>query len=118
MSSQPQDSPESVRSGSSQSSPAMLREIYEQPQSLRETIRRNVDGSKIFPSIAQSISSCLSDARKIVIAASGSSRNAGLAGEIMIEDLSSAAVDVEYSSEYSLRSSRAAADSLVVVLTQ
>ncbi len=118
MSGQPQDSPESSRTGSSQSSPAMLREIYEQPQALRETIRRNVDGNKIFPSIAQSISSALSGARKIVIAASGSSRNAGLAGEIMIEDLASVAVDVEYSSEYSLRSSRAAADSLVVVITQ
>jgi glucosamine--fructose-6-phosphate aminotransferase (isomerizing) len=118
MRSQPQDSPESVRSGSSQSSPAMLQEIYEQPQALRETIRRNVDGNKIFSSAAQSISSALSDARKIVIAASGSSRNAGLAGEIMIEDMASVAVDVEYSSEYSLRSSRAAADSLVVVITQ
>ncbi len=118
MSVQPQDSPESPRSGSSQSSPAMLREIYEQPQALRETVRRNVDGNRIFPSIAQSISSALSGARKIIVAASGSSRNAGLAGEIMIEDLASVAVDVEYSSEYSLRSSRAAADSLVFVITQ
>lgn len=118
MSVQPQDSPESPRSGSSQSSPAMLREIYEQPQALRETVRRNVDGNRIFPSIAQSISSALSGARKIIVAASGSSRNAGLAGEIMIEDLSSVAVDVEYSSEYCLRSSRAAADSLVFVITQ
>ena len=118
VSDQPQDSPVSSRSGSSQSSPAMWREIYEQPQALRETVRCNVDGKKIFPSAAQSISSALSGARKIVIAASGSSRNAGLAGEIMIEDLASIAVDVEYSSEYSLRSSRAAADSLVVVITQ
>ena len=96
----------------------MWREIYEQPQALRETIRRNVEGKKIFPSAARSISSAFSGARKIVIAASGSSRNAGLAGEIMIEDLASVAVDVEYSSEYCLRSSRAAADSLVVVITQ
>ena len=96
----------------------MLREIYEQPQALRETVRRNVGGKKVFPSAAQLISSALSDAIKIVIAASGSSRNAGLAGEIMIEDLAGIAVDVEYSSEYSLRSSRTAADSLVVVITQ
>jgi glucosamine--fructose-6-phosphate aminotransferase (isomerizing) len=118
MSVQPQDLPEIPRSGASQSAPAMLREIYEQPQALRETIQRNVDGNEIFPSAGQSISSAFSGARKIVIAASGSSRNAGLAGEIMIEDLASVAVDVEYSSEYSLRSSRAAADSLVLVITQ
>jgi glucosamine--fructose-6-phosphate aminotransferase (isomerizing) len=96
----------------------MLREIYEQPQGVRETIRRNIEGNKLFPSAARSISSAFSGARKIVIAASGSSRNAGLAGEIMIEDLASIAVDVEYSSEYSLRSSRSAADSLVLVITQ
>jgi len=118
MSCQPQDSPASARSDSSQSSPAMLREIYEQPQALRETIQRNVEGGKIFPSAAQSISSAFSGASKIIIAASGSSRNAGLAGEIMIEDLSGVAVDVEYSSEYFLRSSRSAADSLVFVITQ
>src|ERR1700752_4150667 len=118
MSCHPQDSPESLRSGSSQNSPAMLREVYEQPQALRDTIQCNVEGSKIFPSAAQSISSAFSGASKIVLAASGWSRNAGLAGEIMIEDLASIAVDVEYSSEYSLRSSRSAADSLVVVITQ
>ena len=118
MSGQPQDPPVDSRSGSSPGAPAMLREIYEQPQALRETIRRNVEGNKIFPSAAQSIRSAFSGARKIVIAASGSSRNAGLAGEIMIEDMAGVAVDVEYSSEYSLRSSRAAADSLVVAITQ
>lgn len=96
----------------------MLREIYEQPQALRETIQRNVEGNKIFPSAAQSISTAVSDVRKIIIAASGSSRNAGLAGEIMVEDMAGVAVDVEYSSEYSLRSSRAAVDSLVFVITQ
>jgi glutamine---fructose-6-phosphate transaminase (isomerizing) len=117
MSAQPQDSPESPRSDSSQSASAMLREIYEQPQALRETIQRNVEGNKIFPSAARSIGCAFSGVRKIVIAASGSSRNAGLAGEIMIEDMAGAAVDVEYSSEYSLRS-RADADSLVLVITQ
>ena len=29
---------------------AMLREIYEQPQAIRETIRGNVEGDVIFPS--------------------------------------------------------------------
>jgi glutamine---fructose-6-phosphate transaminase (isomerizing) len=118
MSNQPQDSPESSRSGSSQSSPAMLREIYEQPQALRETVRRNVGGSKIFPSATQAIDRAFSCVGKIIIAASGSSRNAGLAGEIMMEDLAGVAVDVEYSSEYCLRSSHAGADSLVVLITQ
>jgi glutamine---fructose-6-phosphate transaminase (isomerizing) len=118
MAGQPQDSAESSRSSSSQNSPAMLREIYEQPQALRETIRRNVDGNNIFSAAVESIDSAFSGIRKIIIVASGSSRNAGLAGEIMLEDLARVAVDVEYSSEYCLRSSHAAADSIVVVITQ
>jgi glutamine---fructose-6-phosphate transaminase (isomerizing) len=118
MNGQPKESPESPRSGSSQSSRAMLREIYEQPQALRETVRRNVGGSKIFPSATQAIGRAFSCVGKIIIAASGSSRNAGLASEIMMEDLAGVAVDVEYSSEYSLRSSHAGADSLVVLITQ
>jgi glucosamine--fructose-6-phosphate aminotransferase (isomerizing) len=118
MNAQPQDSPKSSRSGSSQSSPAMLREIYEQPQALRETIRRNVEGKNIFAAAAPSIGCAFPRIGKIIIAASGSSRNAGLAGEIMIEDLAGIPVDVEYSSEYCLRSSRAGEDTLVVLITQ
>ncbi|MGA9593122.1 MAG: SIS domain-containing protein, partial [Candidatus Acidiferrales bacterium] len=56
--------------------------------------------------------------KKIIIAASGSSRHAGLAGEIMMEDLAGVAVDVEYSSEYCFRSTHAASDPIVVVITQ
>ena len=118
MADQPQDPRESSRSSPPQSSPAMLREIYEQPHALRETIRRNVDGNTIFPAAFQSTGSDFSRVKKIIIAASGSSRNAGLAGEIMMEDLADVAVDVEYSSEYGLRSSHANADSLVIVITQ
>src|ERR1700740_1297272 len=118
MAGQPQDSAESSRSSSSQNSPAMLREIYEQPQALRETIRRNVDGNNIFPTALQSIDSAFSGIRKIIIAASGSSRNAGLAGEIMMEDLAGVAVDVEYAREYSYRSTHAGADPIVIVITQ
>jgi glucosamine--fructose-6-phosphate aminotransferase (isomerizing) len=96
----------------------MLREIYEQPRSLRETIRRNVNGNNIFPAAVQFIDSAFPGVRKVIIVASGSSRNAGLAGEIMMEVLTGVAVDVEYSSEYCLRSSHADADSIVVVITQ
>jgi glucosamine--fructose-6-phosphate aminotransferase (isomerizing) len=116
MADQPQDSPKSLRS--SQGSPAMLREIYEQPQALRETILRNIDGNKIFPAAFQSIGNAFSRAPKIIIVASGSSRNAGLAGEIMMEDLAGVAVDVEYSSEYGLRSPHQDGDSRVVLITQ
>src|SRR6202162_6504899 len=76
---------------------AMRREIYEQ---------------------LQAIESPLLTFEKLIIAASGSSRHAGLAGEIMIEDLSGVAVDVEYASEYCYRSTHAAVDPIVMVVTQ
>ena len=40
----------------------------------------------------------------LIIAASGSSRHAGLAAEILLEDLAGLVVDVEYASEYACRS--------------
>jgi glucosamine--fructose-6-phosphate aminotransferase (isomerizing) len=96
----------------------MLREIYEQPRAIRETIQQNVQGDVIFPNALQPIEKALYDFKKIIIAASGSSRNAGLAGEIMIEDLAGAAVDVEYASEYCYRSTHSDTNPIVVVITQ
>lgn len=97
---------------------AMIREVYEQPDAIRETIRRNVNGDVIFPEALRLIEDALLSCKKIIIAASGSSRHAGLAGEIMLEDLAGIAVDVEYSSEYCYRSTHAGTDPIVVVITQ
>ena len=96
----------------------MLKEIYEQPHAILETIQQHVAGDLIFPGELQPIENALQTFRKIIIAASGTSRHAGLAGEIMIEDLSGVAVDVEYSSEYCYRSTHSGADPIVMVITQ
>src|SRR5207237_8748294 len=96
----------------------MLKEIYEQPQAILETIQQHVAGDLIFPGELQPIESALQTFKKIIIAASGTSRHAGLAGEIMIEDLSGIAVDGEYSSEYCYRSTPSGADPIVMVITQ
>jgi glutamine---fructose-6-phosphate transaminase (isomerizing) len=110
--------PSSLPARSDKFAHAMLREIYEQPQAIRETIRRNVEGDTIFPQAFQKIEGALQNFKKIIIAASGSSRHAGLAGEIMMEDLAGFAVDVEYASEYCYRSTHAGADPIVIVITQ
>jgi len=114
----PADSRSSNPAGSRAYPHAMLREIYEQPNAIRETIRRNVEGDLIFPADLHPIEDALFAFKKIIIAASGSSRHAGLAGEIMMEDLAGVAVDVEYASEYCYRSSHAGADPIVLVITQ
>src|SRR5258708_15636256 len=97
---------------------AMRREIYEQPQAITKTVEKHLRNDIIFPGELQAIESALLTFEKLSIAASGSSRHAGLAGEIMIEDLSGVAVDVEYASEYCYRSTHAAIDPIVIVITQ
>jgi glucosamine--fructose-6-phosphate aminotransferase (isomerizing) len=97
---------------------AMRREIYEQPQAIAKTIEQHLKDDILFPGELHAIESALLTFEKLIIAASGSSRHAGLAGEIMIEDLSGVAVDVEYASEYCYRSTHAAVDPIVMVVTQ
>jgi glucosamine--fructose-6-phosphate aminotransferase (isomerizing) len=97
---------------------AMRREIYEQPQAIAKTIEQHLDNDILFPGELHSIDSALLTFEKLIIAASGSSRHAGLAGEIMIEDLSGVAVDVEYASEYCYRSTHTAVEPIVMVVTQ
>jgi glutamine---fructose-6-phosphate transaminase (isomerizing) len=99
-------------------SPVMRREIYEQPQAIAKTFDMHLKNDIIFPGELEAIESALLRFEKLIIAASGSSRHAGLAGEIMIEDLSGVAVDVEYASEYCYRSTHAAVDPIVMVITQ
>jgi glucosamine--fructose-6-phosphate aminotransferase (isomerizing) len=96
----------------------MRKEIYDQPEAILETVQRHVAGDLIFPSELHSVETAFLGFNKIIIAASGSSRHAGLAGEIMIEDLSGLAVDVEYASEYCYRSTHSTADPIVMVITQ
>jgi glucosamine--fructose-6-phosphate aminotransferase (isomerizing) len=97
---------------------AMRREIYEQPTAIAKTVAKHLKEDIIFPGELDAIESALLTFEKLIIAASGSSRHAGLAGEIMIEDLSGVAVDVEYASEYCYRSTHASVDPIVMVITQ
>src|SRR5438445_3737888 len=97
---------------------AMRREIYEQPQAIAKTVERHLKDDIIFPGELQAIESALLTFEKLIIAASGSSRHAGLAGEIMIENLSAVAVHVENAREYCYRSTHAAVDPIVMVITQ
>lgn len=97
---------------------SMLQEIYEQPEALSATVEHYAPGSTLnvdaFPNIAE----ILRGRQRLVIAASGSSRHAGLAGEIMLEDYAGLAVDVEYASEYCYRSTHTLHDPGVLVISQ
>jgi glucosamine--fructose-6-phosphate aminotransferase (isomerizing) len=96
----------------------MLREIYEQPEALAATMARYAPGGVLDANAFAAVADALRGRQRVVIAASGSSRHAGLAGEIMLEDYAGLAVDVEYSSEYMYRSTHTLHDPGVVVISQ
>jgi glucosamine--fructose-6-phosphate aminotransferase (isomerizing) len=97
---------------------AMLREIYEQPEALAATIERYVPGGSSTAETFQPVAEAFGRRERLVIAASGSSRHAGLAGEIMLEDLAGIPVDVEYASEYTYRSTHTLHNPGVLVISQ
>jgi glucosamine--fructose-6-phosphate aminotransferase (isomerizing) len=97
----------------------MLREIHEQPATLANTLAHYVQDGKFRSETCAVIREWFAAAKgEIVIAASGSSRHAGLIAELLIEDLSGIAVDVEYASEYCYRSEKSLKNAAVVVISQ
>lgn len=97
---------------------AMLREIYEQPAALRRTIDLYLDDHGLRSEAFAAIANWLNPRGEVLIAASGSSRHAGLAAEIILEDLCGLAVDVEYASEYSCRVAANPRQPSVLVISQ
>jgi glucosamine--fructose-6-phosphate aminotransferase (isomerizing) len=86
----------------------MLREIYEQPAAIARTLEYYLDVSKRVPDFRDkpldAVAALFRQHPDLIIAASGSSRHAGLAAEILLEDTAGLVVDVEYASEYACRS--------------
>jgi len=97
----------------------MLKEIHQQAETLEATLRHYVTSSSFRPETNNAARQWLAHTEgEIVIAASGSSRHAGMVAELLIEDLSGIAVDVEYASEYCYRSEKALKNASVLVISQ
>lgn len=96
----------------------MLREIYEQPEAIRRTLDLYLNGPSLSDEAFASIAGWLNSHGEVLIAASGSSRHAGLAAEVTLEDLCGLAVDVEYASEYMTRSAANPRRPSVIVISQ
>ncbi len=75
----------------------MLKEIYEQPHSISETLRGRI--SEVEPWINLEIKN-LNDVEEITLVACGTSYYACMAGRYIIEELTAVPVNVELSSEY------------------
>ncbi len=96
----------------------MLREIYEQPAAIERTLDLYLDADGLNAAAFAPLANWLNSRGEVLIAASGSSRHAGLAAEIIFEDLCGLAVDVEYSSEYGCRATPNPRQPSVLVISQ
>src|SRR5215471_6239764 len=82
----------------------MLKEIYEQPEVVRQVIADclGAEDHVTFPNPVFSPQE-IGAFSKITIAASGSSRHAGLVGEFMLERMTGLPVEVDFASQYCYR---------------
>jgi glucosamine--fructose-6-phosphate aminotransferase (isomerizing) len=99
----------------------MLKEIYEQPRSVRDTVqgRISLDSGHVFLDEMSNLTE--EDFKKftsITIAACGTSWHAGLAGKYMIEQLARIPVDVDYASEFRYRNPVMDQNTLLLVISQ
>jgi len=98
----------------------MLKEIFEQPQSLRDTVAPRVsleEGRVQLDDVRITVDE-LRSLQRINIVASGTSRHAGMVGQHMIQDLANVPVDVDYASEFEYRNPLICRDELTIVITQ
>jgi glutamine---fructose-6-phosphate transaminase (isomerizing) len=98
----------------------MLKEIWEQPQAVRDTTlgRVSLDSGAVYLGETKISDQDLAAATSINIAACGTSWHAALAGKYMIERLARLPVDVDYASEYRYRNPIPDASALGLLITQ
>lgn len=98
----------------------MLKEIFEQPQALYDTIapRVSLEAGVVRLEDVHISREELRALRRINIVASGTSRHAGMTGQYMIQDLVGLPVDVDYASEFEYRNPLIGGGELTIVITQ
>ena len=98
----------------------MLKEIYEQPRTIRDTTlgRVSQDTGHVFLDEMQVTEAEFKALKKINIAACGTSWHAGLAGKFMIETLARVPVEVDYGSEWRYRDPILAPDTITLLISQ
>ena len=98
----------------------MLKEIYEQPSTLADSMRGrvNVEQNNIALSGFIDNRDRFLDAKRIIITACGTSWHAGLIAMYAIEEFAQVPVEVEYSSEFRYRKPVINKDDVVIAISQ
>ena len=98
----------------------MLKEIYEQPSSIQDTMRGRLDlvTKEIKLGGILEYQQKIVTANRIIIVACGTSWHAGLIGEYIIEDFARIPVEVEYASEFRYRNPIINSKDIVLAISQ
>lgn len=98
----------------------MLKEIHEQPETLRNAIRGRIlidEGTAKLGGLAD-VTDLMMKARRFIITACGTSWHAALVGKYMLEQYARVPVDVEYASEFRYRDPVLFPDDVVFLISQ
>jgi glutamine---fructose-6-phosphate transaminase (isomerizing) len=96
----------------------MLKEIYEQPEAVRETIGDRVRHGELVLEALEMTETEIQNLRRIVIVASGTSYHAGVVGRYIIEEWARVPVEPDISSEWIYRNPVLSKDTLVIGISQ
>jgi glucosamine--fructose-6-phosphate aminotransferase (isomerizing) len=98
----------------------MLKEIFEQPRAISDCLRGrlNVEDHSIQLGGIADVLDKLVNAKRLIIAACGTSWHAGLVAEYLFEHLAKLSVEVEYASEFRYREALIDEDDVMLVISQ
>lgn len=98
----------------------MLKEIYEQPRSIKDCMRGRIYPSKGLVQLGgiKEYAEKLKNIDRIIIVACGTSWHAGLVGEYLIEECARIPVEVEYASEFRYRNPIISEKDIVIAVSQ
>ena len=98
----------------------MLKEIFEQPETVLNTIRGRVSAETktIQHGGILSVLPQIVNAKRLIIIACGTSWHAGLVGEYLFEEFARVPVEVEYASEFRYRNPVLYKDDVVIAISQ
>ncbi|HXR11163.1 MAG TPA: glutamine--fructose-6-phosphate transaminase (isomerizing) [Gaiellaceae bacterium] len=96
----------------------MLKEIYQQPEAVRETIGDRVRGHQLLLEALGMEELEIQNLRRIVIVAAGTSYHAGVVGRYIIEEWARVPVEPDIASEWIYRNPVLSKDTLVIGISQ
>ena len=98
----------------------MLKEIYEQPQSILDSMRGRISVNQSHVGLGgiKNYEEKLLNANRLIFVACGTSWHAGLVGEYLFEEIARIPVEVEYASEFRYRNPIINENDVVIAISQ